>query len=453
MAKEFSGDISKIADGQHLIDVHGGVIVTLETTYAKKGEPTRAKFEQTDKSKSFVPWGADNLFPVTIRDIIRKSPILSARLEARVNMLYSGGIVWGTLEHDEKGNEIFNPKMNDAQSNEIRSFLRRSNFEHWALITLQNEVRMQNGWCEFVFNLGQTEITRIKAHPAKDCRMGWQNKQGIVDKTFIYGDWERDPSGKGAIWQPTIDPSFDQVGQIQNINSTNIIMPVGTPDTFANYYALAPWDSARMSGWLDLSFEIPKYKKAIMKNEISPKYIIRASESYWKERYPNWGQLKSPERKKIFDAFTKEIKDKLASPDNAGKFLFGIDKYDPASGKEVRGLTIEEIGSKIKDGQYLDDINESSSQILTGLGEDPAISGGGPGKNYGSSGSGSDKKVAWDIFYALARPKQDMAVAPLGVVRDVNGWDEDLVFRWRYALQNSNLYSSQGLPANQNQIS
>lgn len=448
MAKKFTGKIKELADGLYHMEIGDGAIMAIESTVAKSGSVTQVLFDQT-KKHDWVPWGSDNKFPETVREVVQKNTILSARLAQRVARIYSGGIMWGTLGYDANGNEVFLPAMKGKEAEAIRTWLRKTNYQQWFYKAIANEVYFKQGWCELVLNEGGNSIEKLVTHSAKYCRHGWKNQNtGQIESTFIYGDWKKDPNGKGAASLFTIDPTFDSVGQIQNQRRRNVIMPVALPDVLQDYYALAPWDAARQSKWLSVAEQIPEFKAAIMKNQIAPKYLIKVSYDYWRTRYPNWEQSDQAERKAKYDAFITEVSETLSTANNAGKSIFSINKFNPATNQQIEGISIEEIGSKFKDGQYIEDSNEASTHILTALGEDPTLSGNGPGKNYGA-GSGSDKKVAWDIAYALERPVQDIILEPLNVVRDYNGWPSDLVFRCRYGMQ-ANLYSGTGVPKTTN---
>lgn len=444
MATEYSGSVEELANGLYFMEVHGGTVMAIEETVAKNGKATRVLFDN-NKRYDFVPWGDNNKFPETVREVVQKNTILAPRLAAKVARIYSGGIMWGTLDFDNSGNEVFKPAMAGAEADTIRKWLRSSGYQRWFYTAIANEVYFKQGWTEFVKPNRSDSIEKMVAHSAKYCRHGWKSETtGLITQTFIYGDWAKDPRGTGAKQRFTVDPLYAVSEQVEASNQTNIVMPMALPDVLQDYYALAPWDSARTSKWLDNAQSIPELKAAIHKNQITPKYLIKVSYDYWKTRYPDWEQLEPKDRKAKYDAFIKEVSETLSGAANAGKSIFSINKLNPATNKDIEGITIEEIGSKIKDGQYIADSNEASTHILTALGEDPTLSGNGPGKNFGA-GSGSDKKVAWDIAYAQERAVQDILLEPLGVVRDVNGWNSNLVFRTRYGMQ-ANLYSGTGVP-------
>lgn len=451
MEKRSIGDLSglgllELGNDFFHVNVHGGAIVAFEDTITKKGQPARVQFDRR-KTDGFVPWGDDNLFPETVSDLVKKSTILAPRLYQKVSRIYSGGLIWGKLEFGDNNEEKFAHQMHTDEGKQIRAFLRKNGYQRLLWQAIANPVYFHQGWVELILNNPLTQIDRVMVHDARYCRHGWQNSQGIIDQTFVYGDWKKDPKGKGARPVFTVDPTYDIVEQIKASKKQNIMIPLAAPDVLSDYYALAPWDSARQSKWLDISSEIPTLKAAIMKNQISPKYRIRISRAYWELKYPTWTSMKNEERKATWTAFQEEIKKALSGSDNAGKSVISINHYQPGTNKEVEGVMIEPLGFEFKDGQYIEDSNEASTHILTALGEDPTLSGNGPGKNFGA-GSGSDKKVAWDIAYSLERPLQDFALEWLNVVRDFNGWDEELIFRFRYGM-NANLYSGSGVPVKQ----
>lgn len=129
------------------------------------------------KRHKFVPWGSDNKFPETVRDVVQKNTILAARLAQRVARIYSGGIMWGTLDYDDKGNEIFRPAMKGAEADQVRAWLRKTNFQQWFYKAIANEVYFKNGWCEMVLNEKRDQIEKLVTHSAKYCRHGWKTRK------------------------------------------------------------------------------------------------------------------------------------------------------------------------------------------------------------------------------------------------------------------------------------
>ncbi|MGB1317302.1 MAG: hypothetical protein ACPG5W_03820 [Flavobacteriales bacterium] len=452
MSKESIGDLSgtglmQLNDEFYFMDLHGGAVVGFEKTVVKKGQPARVKFDRA-KRGNFVPWGDDNLFPELVRETVQKSTILAPQLPKIANRIYAGGIQWGTLEWDAATRtEVYNPSvMYSDKGKKYRTFLRANDYEStiWEIIYALKV--FQQTWVEVILHNNKKDVYRVKHHQPRYCRHGWQNSSGVIEETLVYGDWKKDPRGQGARSVFTVDPTFDIVGQIRDSKRQNIMIPLRMPDVLSDYYALAPWDAARQSKWMSVTEEIPKLKAAIMKNQISPKYHIRISREYWEYKHPTWLSMENKERKTIWEAFQTEIKTALAGSDNAGKALMSMTHKNPSTGKDIEGVIIQPLALEFKDGQYLETSSEASTHIFSSLGEDPALSNIIPGdKSLG--GSGSDKKVAWDIAYALDRPIQDLSLKVWNIVRELNGYPDDWVHRYRNAMQ-ARLYSASGTPIN-----
>ncbi|HMT30417.1 MAG TPA: hypothetical protein PKD91_14175, partial [Bacteroidia bacterium] len=66
-------------------------------------------------------------------------------------------------------------------------------------------------------------------------------------------------------------------------------------------------------------------------------------------------------------------------------------------------------------------------------GVDPAIIGMTPGKGIGA-GSGSDKRIAFNVYVSLCQADRDIILEPLNFIRDYNGWDPELEFRFKYPM-------------------
>ncbi len=120
----------------------------------------------------------------------------------------------------------------------------------------------------------------------------------------------------------------------------------------------------------------------------------------------------------------------MAGTDGAGKSIMTITMPDPQNpGNTIKVFTVTAVDDKIKSGLYIEDSQEASSHIYTALQVDPTLSGISPGKQMGA-GSGSDKRVAFNVFSALHKFHRDLLLEVLNLVRDYNGWPADLEFRF-----------------------
>lgn len=58
---------------------------------------------------------------------------------------------------------------------------------------------------------------------------------------------------------------------------------------------------------------------------------------------------------------------------------------------------------------------------MRAVGVDPTLVGDGPGKKMGG-GSGSDKRIAFNIYVALLQAYRDVILEPLYFIAEYNGW-------------------------------
>jgi hypothetical protein len=109
--------------------------------------------------------------------------------------------------------------------------------------------------------------------------------------------------------------------------------------------------------------------------------------------------------------------------------------FRDTSGKEIKGIQVEEIPQNQSNGEFLLDASAGNSEILFPMGVDPSLLGAGipGGKNL--SGSGSDKREAYTILCTRMPKKRIRTVRPFEVVQEWNGWNPALVAK----LPNLNL--------------
>jgi hypothetical protein len=168
--------------------------------------------------------------------------------------------------------------------------------------------------------------------------------------------------------------------------------------------------------------KVPQFKQAIMANQMLIKYLIRIPSNYWMTAYENWEAKTEEEKLECKKKTLSDIDKKLSGVVNAGKSIlneFGMD----AEGNKLPGWEIEVIDDKMKEGAYLEDSQEASAHLRIALSLDPTLVGMGPSKTMGG-GSGSDKRVAFNLYCALQNPYRDVVLEPLQFIAEYNGWKE-----------------------------
>ncbi len=418
-----------------------GVFVAYETGVIMSPMGTAPRVAVPDDFESpfeWVSWGRNNLFPQDVVKAAEPSTIIGPAISKQVKLSYANGIraVKRKIVEDK---EVFVPVIDK----DFNDFYRNSNLPLYIMEAMSDLYWFLNPFPNFVLSRDRKKIVQLFEEEACYCRWGKPDeKTGLVRKCFISANWEKGTPPEDEILKvDVIDPYFDPVRQIREHSAHRYVYPLSFPSPNRHYYQLAPWNAAITSGWLAFSLQIPKFKEAMMKNQIAVKYHLEIDEAYWPLHYEGWNEKKTEEKKTLKTQFLDEFNKSLADTKNAAKTImtaFRIDK----TGNERSLWKITPIDDKIKSGIYVEDSQEASTHLMNAMELDPAIFGNGPGKNFGS-GSGSDKNAAYNLYMASVKPFHDLILAPLYVVRDYNGWDPELEFEFRTTFMSS---STSGKP-------
>jgi len=406
-----------------------GAVVTLpDTRYTQ----TVVKDESSSKMAS---WGDNNDFPQKVIEDIRKDPEIGTMLDKQARLLYSGGLVFGKLDYKDNGEEILvAPAKNTIK--EINDWLRKSNINRYVYEAARDLYFFYNVFPEVVRNIGGTEIVQLCVQPAEQCRFAKQNSKGIIDTCFINANFPTDDESNARTKKlPVLDPYYDPATNLKLAKGTNFIYPLSIPTAGSTYYQLADWNSVRSSGWLDVSKAIPLFKKNYLEKQLNIKYHIEISDQYWPTKYPNWNKLNDQEKKTLIADELKAFNDLLSGLEKSGNSLVTTFKTDFGIGKEYSLWKVNVIDDKIKDGKFLEDGKDASTYKATAVGLHPALIGMVP--NSGLGGAGSNIREAYNLHMLSVRAHQDILLEPLDLVKSYNGWDEDIVFRFRNSFMNT----------------
>lgn len=379
--------------------------------------------DQTLKTGDYVPWGTDNLFPEKIAKEARKNTIIPTVLEKLATYIYNGNFDFGTKTVNEDGTFTYKSLINDKP--DIKNWFKNTSINRYFMEAALNMVWYANVFPQLTRTNNRAEIASIRNTPARKCRWGWpSDEDGLVETCYISSNWSRGGQDRQAL--PVIDPYYYPVESLKMSSGTNFIYPLSYPDVDNEYYSLASWDSVRQSGWLEVATKIAELKKAILDNQMSPKYMIFIALWYMRWKYDGYDEKSDDDRAKCLLDTCNFIEQELSGSSNAGKTITSLTRTKD-DGSIERPFEIIPIESPFKDGLMIQDSQEASSHILTALGYDATLTGNGPGKQFGA-GSGSDKSVAFNILLPYVKARQDLILQPLNFIRDYNGWDENIEF-------------------------
>lgn len=415
-------------------ETHSAIVAFKSADLGTK--PTRRKEKILGAASGpIAPWGDNNLFPQTVIKDLEKSPWVGTALDWKARALYGKGVVVGSvIDYKADGSEVFKP-IKPSERPEIYSWLNKSQFERNYLFPACRDLyTFYNVFPELIMSKDRKQIAVIRANDASFCRWGMQNDAGIISKCYISPNWGNGTSSTTADETCTIvdvlDPFYDPAGTLRELSGSKYVYPVSYPTSGKSYYQLAHWNSIRTSGLLEWANAVIKYKQKLMDNQITIKYLIETSEAYWKWKYSNWDSMTKEERDTAVKTSKTDFDNYLQGQSNAGKSLMTVMLIDPVTKQPIPGLKITPIDDLIKDGKYIEDSQEASSHLLYALGIDGTLMGNAPGKGMGA-GSGSDKRIAFNNYISLCEMHKDIILEPLYIIRDYNGWGDDIEFRFR----------------------
>lgn len=363
-------------------------------------------------------WGSNNRFPQdVIRDVNRVN-VVSAVIERKVNLMNSGRLTYGTVEYDPAtGLELMRP----IRQPEIDDFLLESNVELYCREALTDWYTFYNVFAELKMGRGKDRVVGLGCQDASQVRLGTMSDKGEITKAWV-GDWAVIGTSGDAFDLTALDPYYRVAQQMLELRKLRYILPLRTLVRGQFYYGLAPWNSLRASGWLDVALRIPKLKALLLENIAHIRYHIEFSELYWPTKYKTWDKMTTPERLAIMKTEVEEF-DKWAKGKGQGGTYMSI-MLESQLTKEQRSLVkIHPMKLELPEGAYLQDAQEAEFIICRDMGLKPSLHGISPSKSGSSPGSGSEDRVARTNHILDCKGDQDMILKPLQHISRVNGWD------------------------------
>jgi hypothetical protein len=384
----------------------------------------------------WVPWGNNNLFPQEIIEYTRKSHVLAAALNYKIRMAIGDGLAYGYNDLNETTGRV---EFKRLIIPEIEQFLRNTHINDYLWQTYTDMYTFANPFARLIKGRGTDKIVALYAERAEQCRWGWQDDFGIIKECFLNANW-KSRTNANTLTLPVLDAFWDPVGQLIDSSKRDFILSTAAPTPGCNYYQIAPYTGVVYNGWLEFALKIPRFKEAMMNNQMNLFYHIEIPYSYWSEKYKDkgWDKMSDDEQAEIMRKQVKAFLGSTTGPDNSGSSIISGYHSNKNTGAEWGGWKVKAIDSRAKEGMYVEDSMEASLHVYNALGIDPTILGNLPGKSFGA-GSGSDKRVAQNIQDKLANPDRAFALRPLDVVTDYNEWHtlakqyakKDVVIIWK----------------------
>lgn len=409
-------------------DEHGNSVFlgsnSLLVTNVTQKQPTEQVNPKEVKTKPWSPWGNDNKYPQWVMDQIADVSLVSPILDWKARALYGSGLVYGTIQIDEKGNETF-VRQFDA---EIEDWLEATDAMQYIMEASTYFYHFYNIFPELIQSIDGSKIVYLSCLESTDVR--WKRREtegknkGMITKAFVNPDWKQITAVEQMDELDVLNTRMNPMEQARQWKNKKFIYPVSYPSPGRSYYQKAPWH-VLLNTWLPVAKKIPAFKKAILDNQLAIKYLISVPDWWWAWKYPDFNKKSEKDRVAIIQKEMSAFNSFMAGADNAGKSMMITSKTDDGAHK-YKDWKIDVIDDKLKEGIYLEDSQEADAHIYKNLNVDPTLFGAGAGKNSQSSGSGSDKRVAWNNYILMAKPHQDIILKPLQFIAKYNGWAQRL---------------------------
>lgn len=388
----------------------------------------------------FVPRGRNNNMMYDIMKKIGHNVTVGSNIEFKNKVIYGDGVMVYRKYRDPNTGKIVKEEVLPEEYPEIFEFIENNDYSLIRHEIANDLAIFYDSYVEYLFDSNNPpKLVQIKSKEATCSRISKiDEKTGKSEWHGYSAEWHKG-SPEDVIATPLLDRQSSlrdlkvRMGILPNKDGKNEIVKernfihnirINTPGRF--YYSRPYWWSVFASGWYDFSSAIPVYKKALIKNQMTLRYIIYIKDTFWDKLYKAKNLTTDEEKVQCREEFLKEMNDFLAGEENAGKAFVAEFRYDKIKGFEDKDIIISALTNQQIGGEYIEDSEEVSNTICYAMGVHPSIIGASPGK--GKSINGTEARELFTIEQALMKMYQDATLEPLYFAKAINDWPKDIYF-------------------------
>jgi hypothetical protein len=382
-------------------------------------------------SSAASPCGTKNLEPQEMMADAKKTPTLYAVLRIKSRLLFGKGVILGAVNgHDSAGNEIVKP-IKDAK---IDDFLKRSNFNQQIIRAVNSYPFYENIFPELILTRDRKQVFMVNYLKPPYCR--WERKSEkdhMIKKLFVSAAWQGQsmPSDYASI------PCMDEYFPLESLRESGLFKMafryIDVSEDDKEYYQTPIWNPVRTSQWLSVAQRIPEFKDYLFDNQMAVKYHIEYAREYFEWKYKGFQDMSTEERIKILSKERTNMENTLSGVTAAGKSITSVGHIDRQSGNYIPGVQINELKSKFGSGDYVEDMQEATAQMMVAMGVPPTLLGISPGKKFGA-GSGSDIREAYNMYIAMQEMDRQRILEPWQKSFEYNGYSDEIRLLWQYPV-------------------
>lgn len=386
--------------------------------------------DSTSTYPKAAPWGKNNDWPQLIIESIRKYGIGLNGLKFNRNLLHGKGVK--LLQNGVDG-KLAPQLVEPTNHPEINQLLKRSKLKRYFREAANDFEYHSINFAQVILTKNFQKVDRIVRTDPADCRFQVMNPAtNRIEKVFLSSKWAdgvpHTHESVEPLWliDPLMDP--DEVRAWAKKNKIyKFVLPCRDTMTGSKYYPFKAWHAIIENGWLDVALAVPELKKALFDNQMTIKYHIEIPEGYWRAKYSQekWGNYSNKKKDELRSETLDKVNDWLTGPTNTGKTLMTFYDVDEM-GNKLPQVTVTAVDDKMKDGAYIPDTQNANIEILGSMDIDPTLAGFGFAGSKLGAGSGSDKRVAFNLRTSMKTSDRDVVLEPFDFAWEYNKFDPKL---------------------------
>lgn len=391
------------------------------------------------KTYEYVPFGADDHLPYEIIKKVGENMVMSQNKFYNVLTCYGQGVRFfdkktkKETENEEVQKFAFRNQLN-------RFFIEQCTDMKYFFFTVTCIILSADGksivqmrhkescYCRFEKHDENGKINHVFYGNFQDSAMNQDNVEvmELLDDTDPWYDlnvrlgFEPDPK-TGEKRQPAAGDNWHRATKTRKFA---IVTRFPTPGF--QYYPVPYYTAILRDAWYDIYMLIGRGKRAKIRNSAPPRFQVEVYKDYWDNLCDNEGITDPVARQERIKKEKQNIEDFISGNENIGKTWVTGYYVEPASGKEVRMVRINDItAGKKEGGDWSDDVQEASNSLCYGDNIHPNLVGATPGKSA-MNNSGSDKRELFLLKQANETAFHDILLQPFKVLLWYNGWQKEI---------------------------
>jgi hypothetical protein len=360
---------------------------------------------------AYMPWGATNLMPFDIIDLIESDETLATCQMFNAEVCYGSGLQYDTAQ------------AADTVTAAVEDFLLDNDLASYFLGVCQDFKHFAFAVSVIILNTEGTKIVRLIRKEACYCRFAPANTNGRIPRLY-FANWRKFATIDDCEIIEMLDAASpfadlrDRLKRGDTCRKFAIVCRVPTSDS--TYYPIPYYGALFRGKWYNIKRLIGLAKEAKLRNSAPLKYHIEVSQKYWDSIFKSEGITDRAKQQARIIEEKQRILDFLTGAENSGKVWFSTFYVNP-NGDEQHDVVINKIDSDKEGGDWESDIQEAVNMICFTLRVHSNLVGSVPGKAQ-TNNSGSDKRELYTIAQALQKPYHDLLFAVHRIIIRFNGW-------------------------------